>query len=229
MRIKDIVKQTEQLDENIFRLGLNAFKRGTKFLKGKTKPKSLDAKTVRAVNKASKSLMKDLETRTKELNFRFQNERYADRHVLIKDLQKVINEFKPQADRLGAIQMQFYKMSGVPDLEIDSLITAYKDVNRALKTGALDQKYLKQIMKQLDEYPHIMDIDFVFANMYSKAMIDAKYNPQLAAQLAVGAGLLLVFISALISFLVANSEEISNAISKIKDTVRPEKTGSQDQ
>lgn len=228
MRIKDITKESQQLDENIFKLGLDAFKRGTKFLKGKTKPKSLDAKTARAVNRASKSLIKDLETRTKELNFRYQNQRYADRHKLVKDLQKVINEFKPQADRLGAIQMQFYKMSGVPDLEIDSLIKAYKDVNRALKTGTLDQKYLKQVMKQLDEYPQIMDIDFVFANMYSKAMIDAKYNPELVAQLAVGAVSLLVFISALISFLVASSEEISSAISKIQDKVRPEETEAQD-
>ena len=99
---------------------------------------------------------------------------------------------------------------------------------RALKTGTLDQKYLKQVMKQLDEYPQIMDIDFVFANMYSKAMIDAKYNPELVAQLAVGAVSLLVFISALISFLVASSEEISSAISKIQDKVRPEETEAQD-
>ena len=58
MRIKDITKESQQLDENIFKLGLDAFKRGTKFLKGKTKSKSLDAKTARAVNRASKSLMK---------------------------------------------------------------------------------------------------------------------------------------------------------------------------
>lgn len=218
MRIKDIVNETEQLDENRFRLVKNVVKNVFKGNKG------LDPKKARAVNRASESLMKDLQIRAKELNFRNQNQRYADRHRLIVDLQKVINEFKPKADRLGAIQMQFYKMSGVPDLEINTLIKSYREVNQALKTGNPDQKYLKQVLKQLDEYPDIMDIDFVFANMYSKAVVDAKYNPQLAALMVVFAGALLVFLGALISFLVATSKEISSAISKIKGNVRPEET-----
>lgn len=219
MRIKDILNETQQLDENIIRIIRNALKRFKQ-------NKGLDAKTTRAVNKASKSLIKDLENRAKELNFRYQNQQYADRHVLIKDLKKIISDYKPRVDELSALQRQFYKKAGVPDLEIDSLIKAYKELNLALKTGKPDQKYLKKLFKQLDEYPHINDLGFVFRNMYDQAMLDAKYGPLLSSQIILFAITLLVFINASIAFLIKHGY-LPGAISKVKDE-RPEDTGAQD-